>query len=93
MDISPILHALAAFAVQVLVWLLSGDWLLGGAIGSVWFIAREHTQAEYHWIAKYGNNKRANMPWYGGFDIRVWDAGSIFDCLLPAIVCTIVWLV
>ena len=50
-----------------------------GAIGiACFFIGRELTQAEYKWIQRYGNGKRANMPWYGSLDYRVWDTHSFW---------------
>ena len=59
---------------------------LGGLIGVCWFIAREHTQAEYRWIAKYGQGKRANMPWWGGFDYRVYTWDALLDWIIPVLV-------
>lgn len=40
------------------------------------FLGREHAQAEYRWIETYGHGQRANLPWWGGFDGRVWDVHS-----------------
>ena len=34
---------------------------------ALFYLGREHAQAEYRWIAQLGNGKRANMPWWGGF--------------------------
>ncbi len=90
-DLTPMYHAIVSVFVQSLIGLLTGEWGLGGAIGCVWFIAREHTQAEYRWIARFGNGKRANMPWWGGFDYRVWNADSAFDFLVPVMACIIVY--
>ena len=68
MDISPLLHALCAVAAQTLVGLFTGNWAYGAIAGCTFFIAREHTQAEYRWIEMFGHGKRMNMPWWGGFD-------------------------
>ena len=46
-DISPLYHAIAAVALQCAVGLTFGMWGVGGAFGCLWFLAREHTQAEY----------------------------------------------
>ena len=44
---------------------------------SVWFfIGREIAQAEYRWIEKYGNGKRANMHWYAPLDLSLWNVHS-----------------
>ncbi|EIC1765420.1 TPA: hypothetical protein KEY08_004917, partial [Escherichia coli] len=54
MDITSILHALCAVAVQVLAGLFTGNWAYGAIAGCTFFIAREHTQAEYRWIEMFG---------------------------------------
>lgn len=90
-DLTPLYHALVAVLVQCLFGFSMEAWALGGVIGCVWFIAREHTQAEYRWIARYGYGKRANMPWWGGFDYRVWDTASAFDFQGPVLACIIVY--
>ncbi|EPO3257206.1 hypothetical protein UZ962_01530 [Escherichia coli] len=91
MDISPFLHTCAAVLIQAFFGYFFGRWGYGGIIGCVWFIAREQTQAEYRWIAEFGHGKRINMPWWGGFDIRVWNVGSMLDFLVPVIVCSLVY--
>ncbi|HBD2884057.1 TPA: hypothetical protein JLE62_005182, partial [Escherichia coli] len=55
MDITPFLHALCAVAAQVLVGLFTGNWAYGAIAGCTFFIAREHTQAEYRWIEMFGH--------------------------------------
>lgn len=89
-DITPLLHAASALAVQAAFGLYSRDWVTGGLLGSLWFIAREHTQAEYRWIVQFGAGKRANMPWWGGFSWRAWNLPSLLDCLVPVLACAIV---
>ena len=92
-DLSPLGHAIAATTLQCLVGLTTGMWGVGGALGCIWFVAREHTQAEYRWIAQFCAGKRANMPWWGGFDWRAWDLSSLLDWLVPVLVCTVVWII
>lgn len=92
-DISPIGHAAVAVTLQCAVGQLLGDWFAGGALGCLWFLAREHTQAEYRWIAKFGDGKRSNMPWWGGFDPRAWDKASLLDWLVPVPACSLVYLI
>jgi hypothetical protein len=65
-------HALVALVVQVIVRLLTGSWWAGAAVASAYFLGREIAQAEYRWIELYGGGLRANMPWWGPFDLRVW---------------------
>lgn len=91
LDISPLLHAVTALAVQAAFGLSSRDWITGGLLGSLWFIAREHTQAEYRWIAQFGAGKRANMPWWGGFSWRAWNLPSLLDWIVPVATCAAVY--
>lgn len=93
MDWTPLIHALVAVAAQVLVGLLTGNWWLGGALACTWWIAREHTQAEYRWIAQFGAGVRANMPQWGGFDPRVWTLGSVVDWLVPVVASGLVFVI
>lgn len=92
-DYSPLFHAVIAVAMQCAFGVSVGEWAAGGTIGCMWFIAREHTQAEYRWIAQFGAGRRANMSWWGGFDWRAWDLPSLLDWLVPALACTAVYFV
>ncbi|WP_447515645.1 hypothetical protein [Escherichia coli] len=93
LDISPLLHAVIAVVIQVTSGFLLGEWAAAGAIGCMWLIAREHTQAEYRWIAKFGAGKRANMPWWGGFSWRAWNLPSLLDWLVSVLACAVVYFV
>ncbi|HCX5190125.1 TPA: hypothetical protein OZT99_004097 [Escherichia coli] len=92
-DFSPLAHAASAVLFQCALGLTLGMWGRGGAISCAWFIAREHTQAEYRWIANLGAGKRANMPWWGGFDWRAWSLPSMLDCVVPVLACATVYFV
>ena len=91
MDATPFMHAAISLVIQALVGLLTGNWWLGGLLACTWWIAREHTQAEYRWIEKYGQGKRANMPEWAGFDYRVWNVPSLLDFIAPVVACSIVY--
>ena len=65
-------HIIAALAAQVLIGVLTGNWWAGACFGAAFFVGREITQAEYRWIENFGQGRRANMPWWGPFDRRVW---------------------
>ena len=82
-------HSAYALLFMAIVGLLTGNWLAGACFGSAFFVGREHAQAEYRVIQKFYEGKRANMPWYGGFEPRGWDLKSILDFVLPIIVTTI----
>ncbi|WP_407583892.1 hypothetical protein [Escherichia coli] len=86
-DYSPFVHAIASIIVQCFFGIITGNLAYGAIAGCTFFIAREHTQAEYRWIEKFGKGKRINMPWWGGFDPRVWDVGSLLDFAVPVIFC------
>ena len=78
-------HAGYAVAMQLSVWLLTGNLLAGALLGIGFFLGREHAQAEYRAIEKFYNGKRANMPWYGGFEFRAWSLDSVLDFVLPIV--------
>jgi hypothetical protein len=71
----------------------TGDWLIGGLLMASHYIGRELTQAEYRWIAAYGSGLRANMPWWGRFDPRVWNVKSLSDWLSPLIAAMVVYFI
>jgi hypothetical protein len=69
-----IAHILLALAIQLAVAAALRSWWAGAAAACCWAIAREITQAEYRWIEQFGHGLRANMPWWGGLDLRVWQS-------------------
>lgn len=91
MDLTPLIHAVIAVAAQLAVGKATGNWWLGGLLACIWWIAREHTQAEYRWIEQFGHGMRANMPQWGGFDPRIWNVGSVLDWLAPVIACLLIY--
>jgi hypothetical protein len=79
-------HLALAVVLQLLAGRLCRNWFAGAAVASAWAISREITQAEYRWIEAYGHGLRANMPWFGRFDPRVWQhADPWVDWLVPTI--------
>jgi hypothetical protein len=84
MDI--VAHLVIAVLIQLMVARFCRSWNAGAAAASTWAISREITQAEYRWIELYGGGLRANMPWWGGFDVRVWlKSDPWLDWLLPTL--------
>jgi hypothetical protein len=50
-------------------------------------VSREIAQAEYRWIEQFGGGLRANMPWWGGLDHRVWmKLDPWLDWIVPSLV-------
>lgn len=88
-------HIVMALIAQVIVGLLTGNWWAGAALGSAYFIGREVAQAEYRWIEQFGGGRRANMPWWGRFDRRVWPkVDQWFDWIGPvAATIALAWII
>ena len=79
-----IAHIILAILIQVLVALFVRSWAAAAVAASAWSLSREITQAEYRWIEQYGAGLRANMPWWGGLDLRVWQSPDPWlDWLVP----------
>ena len=70
------------FAQLVLALLLDNVWV-GFFAASFYYIGREVAQAEQRVIQNYYNNKRANAPWWCGFQIRAWTVKGFLDWFLP----------
>lgn len=82
-------HALVALAIQLAVGLKTRNWWAGAALACGYFIGREVAQAEYRWIEQFGSGRRANMPWWGVFDLRVWTkADQWADWIGPVVATT-----
>ena len=82
-------HIVIGILIQLGVVRLWRSWGAGAAAASAWAIAREITQAEYRWIERFGGGLRANMPWWGGLDLRVWNhADPWIDWIVPVVVVT-----
>ena len=84
-------HPALVILLQVIIGLLTGNWLIGGLFLVGFYIGREITQAEYRWIERFGLGRRSNMPWWGGFDPKVWNWDSESDFLLPVLACLLVF--
>jgi hypothetical protein len=75
-----------ALGIQAIVDRLTRSHWAGACAAIAWAVAREVTQAEYRWIERFGGGLRANMPWWGGLDGRVWaKADPWLDWLAPAV--------
>ena len=79
-------HILIAMLLQAGTAMLFRSWGAGAVVAAAWAISREVTQAEYRWIEAFGGGLRANMPWWGGFDPRVWQyVDPWLDWLVPSV--------
>lgn len=80
-------HTAFAVILQTGIAFLLRSWKAGTAAAIFWVISREIAQAEYRWIDQYGDGLRANMPWWGGLDYRVWQRlDPWLDWILPCAV-------
>jgi hypothetical protein len=79
-------HIVLAILIQLPIALLFRNWAAGTAAACAWSMSRELTQAEYRWIEHYGAGFRANMPWWGGLDPRVWQyLDPWLDWIVPSL--------
>jgi hypothetical protein len=86
-----IAHILLAILILLPIAVLARSWAAGAAAASAWSLSREITQAEYRWIEQYGSGLRANMPWWGGLDPRVWQyVDPWLDCFVPVVVAVLI---
>lgn len=84
-------HTVIALLVQALIGLSTKNWWAGAAIATGYFLGREFAQAEYRWIEQFGSGLRANLPWWGAFDPKVWTTlDQLTDWLGPLISTTCV---
>lgn len=81
---SNIEHALFCIAFQIPVGLITGQWLVAGAVAIAFFVGREHSQREYQ-ITNGGNVDA--LKWYEGF--VGWTKDSVLDVVVP-LVCVVI---
>lgn len=79
-----LIHTIIALALQLICAWFTSNWWLGAAIGAAFYIGRELAQAEYRIIYTHYGRKRANAPWWCGFDRRAWTAKGLMDWIAPA---------
>lgn len=79
------IHAVIALVAQFLIGKLTGNWWVVAVLFSGFYLGREHAQAEYRWIERFGQGLRKNLPWYGALDPKVWNLHSITDWVLPIV--------
>lgn len=79
-------HPVIALVIQAIIGIITGDWVVGAAAGSFYFIGREYAQAEYRNIEQNYGGKRINMPYFGGLELRAWTLKGLLDFILPTVV-------
>jgi len=84
-------HLFISLCLQAAIGLTTGNWWAGAAVVSALWIGREQAQAEYRWIAQFGDGQRENLRWWNALDPKVWDMHSFFwNLVLPIMVVTII---
>ena len=63
------------------------------AMSLAFYCGREHAQAEYRAIKSFYGGKRANAPWWCGFEPRAWNSKSLLDWVGPLVVAIILSLI
>lgn len=76
------IHTLITMALAVLAWLF-GLHAEVAAMSAAFYGGREHAQAEYRCIKSFYDSKRANAPWWCGFECRAWNVKAMVDWLGP----------
>lgn len=76
------IHALMTLALAALAWPF-GLHAEAAFLVASFYTGREHAQAEYRTIYTNYGRKRANAPWWCGFECKAWDAKAMVDCLGP----------
>ena len=83
------IHALITLALAALAWTV-GLHTEASAMSAAFYCGREHAQAEYRAIKSFYGGKRANAPWWCGFERRAWNSKSAVDWLGPMAVTFVV---
>lgn len=76
------LHTVITLLVGVVLYPL-GLHLYGVLMMAAFYAGREHAQAEQRVISQHYGNKRANVPWWCGFEYRAWTFKGMLDWVLP----------
>lgn len=76
------IHAIITAAIASMAWPLGWHQEFSLFMAAI-YIGREHAQAEYRSIKSFYGGKRANAPWWCGFEPIAWDLKSLLDWLGP----------
>ena len=77
-------HALITFIICVVIFLVKLPFILF-FFPVMFYVGREHAQAEYRYIASHGG-KRANCPSWCGFLPSAWTCKGLGDFIFPLII-------
>ena len=85
-------HAAIALIMQAFIGLLTGNWWMGAAFGTAFFIGREHAQAEDRYIEANGGSryKTPQAPEWAVFNLKYWDRDALLDWIIPMVAVVLV---
>jgi len=84
-------HLLISICLQAVIGFATGNWWAGAAVCAALWIGREQAQAEYRWIAQFGDGQRENLRWWNALDPKVWNTHNFFwNLALPITAVTII---
>lgn len=82
------IHALITMVLAALA-LPIGLHVEASVMAASFYCGREYAQAEYRAIKSFYGGKRANAPWWCGFEPMAWDTKSLMDWLGPLAVASL----
>jgi hypothetical protein len=84
-------HLLISICLQAAIGFATGNWWAGAAVCAALWIGREQAQAEYRWIAQFGDGDRTKLRRWNALDRRVWNTHNFFwNLVLPIMAVTII---
>lgn len=78
-------HVVITAAITIAAYFL-GLHVYASLAAACFYTGREHAQAEQRVISQHYGNKRANAPWWCGFEQRAWTVKGVLDWVLPLVV-------
>ena len=82
------IHAMITLIISAPAWSV-GLHVEADAMSAAFYCGRELAQAEYRAIKSFYGGKRANAPWWCGFERRAWSVKSMVDWLGPVAVASL----
>lgn len=80
-------HAMYGILMQAVFGVFLGDWWMGAAFASAFFLGREHSQREYK-LTRTGMVGDLNP--LSGFDFWRWSKDAILDLIFPVVATCVV---
>lgn len=84
------IHALITFIICILIFIIKLPLILF-FFPVMFYVGREHAQAEYRYIADHGG-KRIDCPSWCGFLPSAWTWKGLGDFIFPLIVAVILYI-